>query len=547
MFQMKWVSLNKCLSLTEEEAWRHRKEGLKISKIKNWQDSDSWSIFQRQLIDLHANKRKTPSSETDQPKSNKTNINLESKTDLSMQLHGIVRTDMVQHSLRLLDQGADPNFKYAERLSNTPLHIAALSGQALQVELLCANGGDPWLVNDSGETCEDLAQESGFTALAIRIQELKYVLPRTMINFISPDCYKMLNFHPESDSIHFVLPNYLKNEFTEKFSKLSPEQFSTLCEDVYDEIDRRTLNDFAEKQFSLPFLPILDEYSKTRNQTRQQLAKFSKDSFDGFCCDILYELAERMDEEVFVAEMSYNRPGSKELELISSADELENIEKLAELKRWAAAVDERDELIKYLREELKKSEAEKEVLQTNLTKLANDIIAKNSEPKNSPRKPSSLNTPRESKLLENNSLPDVKSLPDARTVAVKSKQASVEIMQLMKAYKSGDHEKSKHFLKKSSLEIQEFLGYFPRIGVTEMAIKNLEFQLDKLIVDINGGKEKYTDVLRCLHEVAMLLKRLVQICTTANQRDSSFVGSVNGSVTARSSTLVGSDVSLNKF
>ena len=47
-----------------------------------------------------------------------------SETELSRQLHGAVRTNNLETSLRLLSQGANPNYFHPEKNNSTALHIA---------------------------------------------------------------------------------------------------------------------------------------------------------------------------------------------------------------------------------------------------------------------------------------------------------------------------------------------------------------------------------------------------------------------------------------
>lgn len=59
----------------------------------------------------------------------------------------------------LLQAGADPNIP--TNRGNTPLHTAAYQGHLKVVMLLLANGANPLLKNDEGETAETLAQKFG--------------------------------------------------------------------------------------------------------------------------------------------------------------------------------------------------------------------------------------------------------------------------------------------------------------------------------------------------------------------------------------------------
>lgn len=80
-----------------------------------------------------------------------------SEEELSKQLHSSVRTSNLETSLRLLVQGGNPNYFYKEK-GTTPLHVAARAGQALQLELLIANGGNPNIVDSTGHTPAEIAR-----------------------------------------------------------------------------------------------------------------------------------------------------------------------------------------------------------------------------------------------------------------------------------------------------------------------------------------------------------------------------------------------------
>ncbi|XP_042300702.1 ARF GTPase-activating protein GIT2-like [Sceloporus undulatus] len=77
--------------------------------------------------------------------------------DLSKQLHSSVRTGNLETCLRLLSLGAQANFFHPEK-GNTPLHVAARTGQVLQAELLAVYGADPGTQDASGKTPIDYAK-----------------------------------------------------------------------------------------------------------------------------------------------------------------------------------------------------------------------------------------------------------------------------------------------------------------------------------------------------------------------------------------------------
>merc|ERR1719365_390324 len=90
-------------------------------------------------------------------------------SELSRQLHSSVRTPNLETSLRLLSQGADPNYFHPEK-NSTPLSVAAKAGQVCQVELLLVYGADPAATDLDGKTAVDYAKLAGFHSLSTRIQ-----------------------------------------------------------------------------------------------------------------------------------------------------------------------------------------------------------------------------------------------------------------------------------------------------------------------------------------------------------------------------------------
>ncbi|MGH0186605.1 UNVERIFIED_CONTAM: hypothetical protein FKN15_021807 [Acipenser sinensis] len=90
---------------------------------------------------------------------------------------------------------------------------------------------------------------------------------------------------------------------TKDLSKLSNRLFEELAMDVYDEVDRRE-NDavwlttqnhstLVTERSAVPFLPVNPEYSATRNQGRQKLARFNAREFATLIIDILSDAKRR--------------------------------------------------------------------------------------------------------------------------------------------------------------------------------------------------------------------------------------------------------------
>lgn len=104
--------------------------------------------------------------------------------ELSKQLHASVRSSNLETSLRLLAQGADPNFVHVEKSSSTPLHVAAKFGQAAQVELLLVYGADINTCDKSGFTAVELARQNQFPQLAERLVEANFEVSDRIIYFL---------------------------------------------------------------------------------------------------------------------------------------------------------------------------------------------------------------------------------------------------------------------------------------------------------------------------------------------------------------------------
>ncbi|XP_077353085.1 ARF GTPase-activating protein GIT2-like isoform X4 [Festucalex cinctus] len=225
--------------------------------------------------------------------------------DLSKQLHSSVRTGNLETCLRLLSLGAQANFFHPEK-GNTPLHIAAKAGQLLQAELLAVYGADPGALDSSGKTPIDYARQAGHQELAERLVEIQYELTDRLTFYLCgrrPD---------HRFGQHFVIPQMADSsldlsEFAKaakkKLQSLSNHQFEELAMDVYDEVDRRETDAvcLATQNHStlvtdttvVPFLPVNPEYSSTRNQGRQKLARFSAHEFATLVIDILTDAKRR--------------------------------------------------------------------------------------------------------------------------------------------------------------------------------------------------------------------------------------------------------------
>ncbi|XP_040011141.1 ARF GTPase-activating protein GIT2a isoform X5 [Xiphias gladius] len=225
--------------------------------------------------------------------------------DLSKQLHSSVRTGNLETCLRLLSLGAQANFFHPEK-GNTPLHVAAKAGQVSQAELLTVYGADPGAPDSNGKTPIEYAREAGHHDLADRLVEIQYELTDRLAFYLcgrKPD---------HKNSQHFIVPQMadssldlseLAKAAKKKLQSLSNHLFEELAMDVYDEVDRRETDAvwLATQNHStlvtettvVPFLPVNPEYSSTRNQGRQKLARFNAHEFATLVIDILCDAKRR--------------------------------------------------------------------------------------------------------------------------------------------------------------------------------------------------------------------------------------------------------------
>ncbi|WAR03556.1 GIT2-like protein [Mya arenaria] len=219
---------------------------------------------------------------------------------ISQQLHSSVRTNNLETVLRLISKGADPNYYHPEK-GNCPLHVAAGSGQILQIELLVIYGADPGAQDAFGKTPIEYAKAEGHEDIANRLVECQYELTDRLTYYL---------YHHKG--LHFIIPEMadssldmseLAKQAKKKLTQLSNHLFEELAMDVYDEVDRRE-NDsvwlsthdhtsIVSDRQAVPFLPVNPEFSATRNQGRQKLARFNAREFATLIIDILSDAKRR--------------------------------------------------------------------------------------------------------------------------------------------------------------------------------------------------------------------------------------------------------------
>ncbi|XP_020286326.1 ARF GTPase-activating protein GIT1 isoform X2 [Pseudomyrmex gracilis] len=328
-----WTSINRAILLCDDCCGIHRSLGRHVSHVKSlhkgvWNaqllnmvhmlnDNGANSIWEHSLLDpsnSKINRRKPQAKDPLHPvkadfiKAKHQHLAFIlrpskeeccTEEELSRQLHSSVRTSNLETSLRLLAQGANPNYFYKEK-GTTPLHVAARAGQALQVELLIANGANPSVVDSSGQIAADIAKMAGHIDLSERIIECMYeVTDRLTYHVCSRKPSHQGDEHLLISHLASLEKNDLALEGKSRLQMLPNHLLEELAMDVYDEVDRReteaiwfTTASLPEK-CTVPFLPVNPQLSSTRNQGRQKLARFTQKEFTTLIVDLLVEAGRR--------------------------------------------------------------------------------------------------------------------------------------------------------------------------------------------------------------------------------------------------------------
>ncbi|KAI1293570.1 ARF GTPase-activating protein GIT2 [Halotydeus destructor] len=335
-----WTSINRGVYICDECCSVHRSLGRHISQVKslmrdNWitsqlsmvrelQATGANSIWEHSLLDptgfaaiTHVMKisKKKPSYK-DAVHPTKADfirtkyemlafINRSSEdSDLSDQLHSSVRTPNLKTSLRLLAAGADVNYVHPEK-GNCPIHVAANSGQLLQIELLLVYGADSRSSDTKGKQAIDYAKVHNHIDIMERLNAAPYELTDRLTKYV---CGKTAEHETGQ---HFLVPEMKDSPETEHLSTaaksglqaLPNNVFEELTKDVYDEVDRRETEECwallqpkvtgPSSQFLVPFLPVNKLFSSTRNQGRQKLARYTNREFTTLIVDIISEARRR--------------------------------------------------------------------------------------------------------------------------------------------------------------------------------------------------------------------------------------------------------------
>ncbi|XP_058125048.1 ARF GTPase-activating protein Git [Anopheles ziemanni] len=333
-----WASINRGILLCADCCSIHRSLGRHISQVKSlrqgsWQVSvlnfvnqlnahGANSVWEHLLLDSvspkNLKRKPTPKDAVHPTKADfirakhvnlayvlKPSFQVEEgsslELELSKQLHASVRAGNLETSLRLLVQGADPNFFHEDK-GSTPLHVAVKSGQLSQIELLLVYGADVTAHDAQGNSPLELARQAKNSVIAERLLEAMYEVTDRLTFFL-------IGKKPNhAAGQHLLIPDQSKKEMSEQLKiargklQLVPNRmFEELVMDLYDEVDRReteaiwATSALNPESGAVPFLPTNPHLSATRNQGRQKLARFSQPEFAGLLMDVLLDAHRRQN------------------------------------------------------------------------------------------------------------------------------------------------------------------------------------------------------------------------------------------------------------
>lgn len=199
--------------------------------------------------------------------------------------------------------------------------MAAKAGQLSQIELLLVYGANISAVDSRSNTCVDYARQAGHMDLVHRLVEHQFTMSDALTRYVCRDKqpnhkigehFLLIDVKPEflnfSSSENGNSSIMYRQELSKSIQSLSDKSFQELTRDIYDEMDRRETNAFimsrygnengklssVHQQLILPFLPVYQFFTSTRNQERQKLALLNTKEFTLLIVDTLNEIRVRV-------------------------------------------------------------------------------------------------------------------------------------------------------------------------------------------------------------------------------------------------------------
>ncbi|XP_057347570.1 ARF GTPase-activating protein GIT2 isoform X10 [Manis pentadactyla] len=463
--------------------------------------------------------------------------------DLSKQLHSSVRTGNLETCLRLLSLGAQANFFHPEK-GNTPLHVASKAGQILQAELLAVYGADPGTQDSSGKTPADYARQGGHHELAERLVEIQYELTDRLAFYLcgrKPD---------HKNGQHFIIPQMadssldlseLAKAAKKKLQSLSNHLFEELAMDVYDEVDRRETDAvwLATQNHStlvtettvVPFLPVNPEYSSTRNQGRQKLARFNAHEFATLVIDILSDAKRRQQGSPLSSSKDNVELILKTINNQHSIESQDNDQPDYD----SVASDEDTDLeaaaSKANRQKASRLEKQNSTPESDYDNTPNDV---------DPDDPGSSRKGRQRSVLwqGDGSVPDIAEahtvpspiLPSTEDVIRKTEQITKNIQELLRAAQENKHDSYIPCSERIHIAVTEMAALFPKKPKSDMvrtslrlltsSAYRLQSECKKTLLGDSGPSADIQlvtqQVIQCAYDIAKAAKQLVTITTKEN-------------------------------
>nr|XP_017508198.1 ARF GTPase-activating protein GIT2 isoform X14 [Manis javanica] len=465
--------------------------------------------------------------------------------DLSKQLHSSVRTGNLETCLRLLSLGAQANFFHPEK-GNTPLHVASKAGQILQAELLAVYGADPGTQDSSGKTPADYARQGGHHELAERLVEIQYELTDRLAFYLcgrKPD---------HKNGQHFIIPQMADRRLSldlselakaakKKLQSLSNHLFEELAMDVYDEVDRRETDAvwLATQNHStlvtettvVPFLPVNPEYSSTRNQGRQKLARFNAHEFATLVIDILSDAKRRQQGSPLSSSKDNVELILKTINNQHSIESQDNDQPDYD----SVASDEDTDLeaaaSKANRQKASRLEKQNSTPESDYDNTPNDV---------DPDDPGSSRKGRQRSVLwqGDGSVPDVAEahtvpspiLPSTEDVIRKTEQITKNIQELLRAAQENKHDSYIPCSERIHVAVTEMAALFPKKPKSDMvrtslrlltsSAYRLQSECKKTLLGDSGPSTDIQlvtqQVIQCAYDIAKAAKQLVTITTKEN-------------------------------
>ncbi|XP_008583868.1 PREDICTED: ARF GTPase-activating protein GIT2 isoform X6 [Galeopterus variegatus] len=465
--------------------------------------------------------------------------------DLSKQLHSSVRTGNLETCLRLLSLGAQANFFHPEK-GNTPLHVASKAGQILQAELLAVYGADPGTQDSSGKTPVDYARQGGHHELAERLVEIQYELTDRLAFYLcgrKPD---------HKNGQHFIIPQMADRRLSldlselakaakKKLQSLSNHLFEELAMDVYDEVDRRETDAvwLATQNHStlvtettvVPFLPVNPEYSSTRNQGRQKLARFNAHEFATLVIDILSDAKRRQQGSPLSSSKDNVELLLKTINNQHSTENQDNDQPDYDSVASDEDTDLETNVSKANRQKASRLEKQNSTPESDYDNTANDTEPDDTGSSRKGRQRSMV-WPGDS-LVPDMGEPHVApspALPSTEDVIRKTEQITKNIQELLRAAQENKHDSYIPCSERIHIAVTEMAALFPKkpksdtvrtsLRLLTSSAYRLQSECKKTLPGDSGSPTDVRlatqQVIQCAYDIAKAAKQLVTITTKEN-------------------------------